>query len=181
MAKFEIVSKYIDENGNSTVKLPERATACSAGYDLYVAEDTIIPTYKDYIEVLEDYTAKKIPYTYEDMKRVTTMTGIKPVLVPTGVKCKLDTDQYLEISLRSSTPLNTWIVLANSIGIIDSDYYNNPDNEGHIFLQVINFSPVEIILRAGTKIGQGIIKRYETTEDDTATGERSGGFGSTSK
>ena len=65
--------------------------------------------------------------------------------------------------------------------IIDADYYNNPDNEGEIFFQLINLSPYNIILKKGEKIGQGIIKPYLTTEDDTATGDRLGGFGSTTK
>lgn len=65
--------------------------------------------------------------------------------------------------------------------IIDSDYYNNPDNEGHIFLQFINFSPFDIKIKRGDIIGQAIIKSYYTTEDDKAENERLGGFGSTSK
>ena len=70
--------------------------------------------------------------------------------------------------------------MANSVGIIDADYYNNPDNEGEIFFQMINLSPFDIILRKGDIIGQGIIKPYLTTEDDNASGQRTGGFGSTS-
>ena len=64
--------------------------------------------------------------------------------------------------------------------IIDADYADNPDNEGHIYFQVINLSPVDIQLRKGDIIGQGIIKKYEITDDDNAVGERMGGFGSTS-
>ena len=64
--------------------------------------------------------------------------------------------------------------------IIDADYYNNPDNEGHIFFQLINLSPFPIQLHKGDKIGQGIIKSYLITEDDSADGLRTGGFGSTS-
>lgn len=63
--------------------------------------------------------------------------------------------------------------------IIDSDYYNNPDNEGHIYFQLINLSPYAISLKKGDRIGQGIIHKYITTENDEATGERTGGFGST--
>lgn len=65
--------------------------------------------------------------------------------------------------------------------IIDADYYNNPDNEGHIYFQIINLSPFPIKLCKGDVIGQGIIKPYYTTEDDRASGNRLGGFGSTSK
>ena len=65
--------------------------------------------------------------------------------------------------------------------IIDADYYNNPDNEGEIFLQLINLSPCDILLQKGDVIGQAIIKPYLTTEDDIASGDRIGGFGSTSE
>lgn len=63
--------------------------------------------------------------------------------------------------------------------IIDADYYNNRDNEGHIYLQIINLSPVDIEIKKGEFIGQGLIHYYITTEDDCATGDRIGGFGST--
>ena len=63
--------------------------------------------------------------------------------------------------------------------IIDADYYNNPDNEGEIFFQLYNLSPFAIKIQKGEAIGQGIIKSYLITEDDSADGERLGGFGST--
>ena len=63
--------------------------------------------------------------------------------------------------------------------IIDADYYNNPDNEGHIYFQVINLAPFDIVLRKGDTIGQGILKKYYLTDDDVTTGLREGGFGST--
>jgi dUTP pyrophosphatase len=72
-------------------------------------------------------------------------------------------------------------MLANGVGIIDADYYNNPDNEGEIFLQMFNLSPFNIQIKKGEAIGQGIIKSYLTTEDDAASGQRLGGFGSTNK
>ena len=97
----------------------------------------------------------------------------------TGVKCALEPDTYLELSVRSSTPLKYWLILANGVGIIDADYYNNPDNEGEIFFQLINLTAMPIQLKKGDVIGQGIIKKYLTTDDDAASGERVGGFGST--
>ena len=102
-------------------------------------------------------------------------------MVSTGVKCQLDPGTYLELSVRSSTPLKYWLVLANGVGIIDKDYYNNPSNEGEIFLQIMNLSPFNVLIKKGEAIGQGIIKPYLITEDDNASGERIGGFGSTSK
>ena len=95
------------------------------------------------------------------------------------MKCKLDPDTYLELSIRSSYPLKYWLILGNGVGIIDADYYNNPDNEGEIFFQIINLSPFDIELHKGDIIGQGVIKSYLTTKDDNASGQRMGGFGST--
>jgi dUTP pyrophosphatase len=70
-------------------------------------------------------------------------------------------------------------VLANGVGIIDADYYDNKDNEGEIFLQIYNLSPFNIQIKKGEAIGQGVILPYYITEDDNASGERTGGFGST--
>ena len=195
MAKFEVVSKYADAG----LPLPVRATANSAGYDFVVAKDTVLKPYEDHdreLRLLHDVSLQQVlsnlfesakettiaqPLTLTDVANLTGKHKNRPTLVSTGMKCKLDPGTYLELSVRSSTPLKHWIVLANGVGIIDADYYNNPDNEGEIFLQLINLSPYDILLKKGEKIGQGIIKQYLTTEDDAATGDRLGGFGSTSK
>ena len=100
-------------------------------------------------------------------------------LIPTGIKAQIDNGYYLQLALRSSTPKKKGLMLANSIGIIDADYYNNPDNEGHIMFQVYNFTDDEVLIPAGERIGQGVFLKYYTTDNDTATGERMGGFGST--
>lgn len=116
MNKFEVVSKYITDKGETTVRLPVRATAHSAGYDFYVAEQIVIPSYKKLSKMMKGYVAPEIPYPMDDMKRITKGLGLRPSLVPTGVKCQLDDDKYLEISMRSSTPLNSWLILANGVG-----------------------------------------------------------------
>jgi dUTP pyrophosphatase len=72
-------------------------------------------------------------YNLEQMANFTKTTGARPTLVSTGLKCKLDPGTYLELSVRSSTPLKYWITLANGVGIIDKYYYNNISNEGEIF------------------------------------------------
>ena len=148
--KFERVSKYPD------AVLPVRKTAKSAGYDFTVAEDIVIPAYKNLLN--------RFPTHYSD-----------------SISLELNDNTYLELSVRSSCPLKYWLILANGVGIIDADYYNNPDNEGHIYFQMINLSPFDIQLHKGDVIGQGIIKPYLITEDDNASGDRLGGFGSTSK
>ena len=113
------------------------------------------------------------------MGRFTKEFNYKPTLVSTGMKCKLDPGTFLQLSVRSSSPLKYWLMLANGVGIIDADYYNNPDNEGEIFLQIYNLSPFNIQIKKGDAIGQGIILPYTVVEDDVAMGERLGGFGST--
>ena len=117
--------------------------------------------------------------TLEQMAQFTKKTGYKPTLVSTGMKCKLDPGSFLQLSVRSSSPLKYWLMMANGVGIIDADYYNNPDNEGEIFLQIYNLSPFNIQIKEGEAIGQGIILPYGVTEDDVVMGDRTGGFGST--
>jgi dUTP pyrophosphatase len=186
MAKFEKVSRFAEVD----INLPQRKTAESAGYDMEVAEDIIIPSYHNLMDVtksilspymlFDDGNIQSRVLSLNDIAEVTKLLNAKPTLVPTGMKCKLEPGTYLELSVRSSCPLKYWLILANSVGIIDGDYYNNPDNEGEIFFQMINLSPFDIRLNKGDIIGQGIIKPYLTTEDDDASGERMGGFGSTS-
>jgi dUTP pyrophosphatase len=113
------------------------------------------------------------------MAELTKQADFRPTLVSTGMKCKLAEGTYLELSVRSSTPLKHWLILANGVGIIDADYYNNESNEGEIFLQMINLSPFNIMIKKGEAIGQGIIKPYLTTDNDVHGGKRNGGFGST--
>lgn len=113
------------------------------------------------------------------MKALVKAAGTKLTLVPTGVKCKLEDDQVLHLYIRSSCPLNHYLFLGNGTGVIDSDYYNNEDNEGHIFFQIINLSPFNIVVKKGDIIGQGEITRFCKTDDDEADGVRTGGFGST--
>ena len=181
MPRFEVVSKY----ANSNIALPKRSTAHSAGYDFEVAEDIKIPPETEHNIKLWNYLYEQNGQTtpkevdLKDLADATKITKARPTLVPTGIKCQLNPDQYLELSVRSSCPLKSWLILANGVGIVDSDYYNNPDNEGHIYFQIINLGPVEVVLHKGDKIGQGVIKHFDLVDDDKAEGLRTGGFGST--
>lgn len=139
---------------NAGINLPVRKTKCSAGYDFEAAEDVVIPSFKQ---------------------------GTKPVLVKTGVKSFFQEDEVLILANRSSNPMKKGLVLSNSIGVIDSDYYGNPDNDGHIMFAFYNFSDTDVKISKGDTIGQGIFNKFLTTDDDAATGARLGGFGSTSK
>lgn len=176
---FEIVSKYADAG----LELPMRKTEFSAGYDLVAAEDVVIPSMfnmmEETLENLVVEVAKDQYLSLETMAELTKQADYRPTLVSTGVKCKLEPGTYLELSVRSSTPLKHWLLLANGVGIIDADYYNNESNEGEIFLQIINLSPFNIMIKKGEAIGQGIIKPYLTTDSDKHGGLRTGGFGST--
>lgn len=136
------------------IHLPERKTKYSAGYDIEAAEDCIIPAFK---------------------------FGQKPILVKTGLKAYMPKDEYLMLCNRSSNPMKKGIILANSIGIIDADFYENPDNDGAFAFAVYNFFEKDIEIKKGDIIGQAIFQKYYIIDEDNAQGERTGGFGSTSK
>ena len=175
MSKFEKVLRFKEID----LPLPIRKTAQSAGYDFVVAEDIIIPPYVTQHNNMLLKNRIDVPLTLDEAAAAVKAANAKITLVSTGMKCQLEEGTYLELSVRSSCPLKHWLILGNSVGIIDADYYNNPDNEGEIFFQIINLAPFPIQLKRGDAIGQGIIKPYLTTENDNAAGERTGGFGST--
>ena len=139
---------------NCNINLPVRKTKYSAGYDIEAAEDIVIPSFKK---------------------------GMKPTLVKTGLKAYMGEDEVLILANRSSNPGKKGLILSNSIGVIDSDYYGNPDNDGHIMFAFYNIKDEDIEIKKGDAIGQAIFQKFLVTDDDIATGERKGGFGSTSK
>ncbi len=107
----------------------------------------------------------------------------KVVMAGTGLKAYMQDDEYLGIHIRSSLAVKRGIRLVNNVGIIDSDYYNNPDNEGHIMMGLLNTGAETIVLKKGERVAQGIFYKYLVTDDDDRTEkeERGGGFGSTGK
>lgn len=114
---FKLISKY----ENETSLLPVRKTSQSAGYDFFVAEDTLIPPMEQlandiFNKVLNDTNGYIAPLTLEEMGALTKELGAKPTLVPTGIKAELEPDTYLELSVRSSCPLKYWLVMGNSVG-----------------------------------------------------------------
>ena len=118
-----------------------------------------------------------------DLKAAETVI-IKPgeiELVPTGLKAFMQKDEVLYLYYRSSNPKKQGFVLANSVGVIDSDYYNNPDNEGLIYGQFMNITDKEIRIKKGDRIMQGVFSKFLTVDNDKTGGERLGGFGSTGK
>ena len=136
------------------INLPIRKTKYSAGYDIEAAEDTVVPSFKK---------------------------GMNPTLIKTGLKAYMQDDEVLFLYNRSSNPKKKGLILANSVGVIDKDYYGNLDNDGHIMFAFYNIKDEDITIKKGEAIGQGVFQKYLVTDDDDAKGERMGGFGSTSK
>ncbi len=103
------------------------------------------------------------------------------VMVPTGVKAYMQADEFLGVHIRSSMAVRHGLRLVNNVGIIDADYYNNPDNEGHIMLAIVNTGLQPLVLKKGERVAQGIFYKYLTADDDDREEktDRSGGFGST--
>lgn len=102
-------------------------------------------------------------------------------LVKTGVKAQFPNDEVLLLFNRSSNPKKKGLIIPNGVGVIDADYYNNPDNEGEIGGLFYNMLDEDIVIVEGEKMMQGIFVKYATVDNDNAKGERSGGFGSTGR
>jgi len=108
--------------------------------------------------------------------------SIKPqsfAFVPTGIKSYMLEDEVLQVYPRSSLSFKKQLVLLNSVGIIDSDYYNNPDNEGEIMLIMYNYGNEAINLSKDERIDKGIFNKYLTCSKDTNNAKRLGRLSST--
>lgn len=206
MFKFEKVKRF----ENVEIAEPIRKTRHSACYDMVAAEDTVImpmtrltqdlgvlvantkitqetkDTVNKLIEQGKGAIAQEMidviaTCTIDEVSALTKQTGFKPTLIPTGYKAYMEEGYSLDLYIRSSSPLKYWLMLANSTGIIDADYADNPDNEGEIFFQVINLLPFPIKVQKGEIIGQAKFVKYQVTDDDDKQEkqERLGGFGST--
>ncbi|MBE0700985.1 MAG: dUTP diphosphatase [Acholeplasmataceae bacterium] len=133
---------------NQKPEIPKRATHASAGYDMACIET------------------------------ITIAPGqIK--LVPTGLKVKMPSSEALFVFPRSSLGIKKGLMMSNSVGIIDADYYGNPENEGHIMVPLYNFTQQSVTIEKGERIAQGVFLTYQkTTDDETGSISRLGGFGS---
>ena len=136
---------------NDDVLLPTRKTKGSACYDFYLPCNVVVPA-RGSTEIIQ-----------------------------TGIKAYMPEDEVLLLHIRSSIGLLKHVTLANCTGIIDADYYNNPDNEGNIGLVLQNDSDIAVVFRKGDRIMQGMFVKYGVVENDNTTGERKGGTGSTGK
>lgn len=138
---------------NKDIHIPIRKTAKAAAYDIEAAEDTIVPIFKP---------------------------GINPTLIPTGLKAYCEDDECYFLLNRSSGP-KKGLLTPHGLGLIDSDYYENPSNDGHFMVQVFNCSDKELKIKKGEVIAQVMFTKFLTIDNDKAEGKRKGGFGSTSK
>lgn len=103
------------------------------------------------------------------------------VLVETGIKCRMRQETFLQVQLRSSIGIEYPVRLTTGVSIIDADYFDNHDNEGHIFLPLHNFGTETFIYQAGERLAQGAFIQYGKVDGDMTVAERTGGFGSTGK
>lgn len=149
--KKAYVSKESALSDYKNIKLPQRATPGSAGYDFF-----------------SPLNIKIRPGT--------------SATIPTGIKCDLDADKVLMIYPRSSFGFKYGAMLANTVGVIDSDYYDNDDNEGNIVVKLTNNGSKELEIKVGDRFCQGIITQFFVVDKDIALKKkRKGGVGSTSK
>lgn len=142
-------------------------------------------------EIVKAYVDKEIPVPVRrtgnsagyDIAAAENMVLLphQVTLVPTGLKAYMLHDEYLGIHVRSGFSVKYMVSCINNEGIIDADYYNNADNEGHIFVALVNHSDTPVQVYKGMRIAQGIFSHYLTTDHDKVDGGaiRTGGFGST--
>ena len=144
---------------------------------------------KDLLSIdLSDYDSIKIParategsagYDFVCPFDLTIKPG-EMVKIPTGIRCYIEKNYVLQIYPRSSIGIKYQVSLANTVGIIDSDYYN-AINEGHIITALVNRGDKDFEIKKGDRIVQGIFVEYHTADEEPVTTKRTGGFGSSNK
>lgn len=173
---FEKVGRF----KNLDIKLPERSTKYSAGYDFYAPENVIIPS-----SLKEFHKNGRFAYdnNLDGTKELSEEFNctVKPFVLRTGVKAYMENDEFLALYIRSSSPSKLGFVMANSVAVIDKDYYGNPNNDGEIGFLIYNLSPTNTYISKGDKIGQGIFQKYYLADNDRSENTRMGGYGSTGK
>jgi len=189
--KFERISSV-----KTDIALPKRSTAHSAGYDISIIHPYV---YKLITEKNIDISDAWDIVKEEDGSVFYLPQEKTNYVFPTGIKVKIpyDKNEFLALYIRSSVGIKQGITLSNQTGIIDADYYNNPDNEGHImvalniperlipdkepslFAKEYNMARYLVFDGPTMRICQGIFLPYETTDNDDAADKRIGGIGST--
>ena len=135
----------------------------------------------DSIELPNRKTKASAGYDFIAMEEFSIEPGeIKKI--PTGVKVVFPEDEVFMLFVRGSMGFKWNVRLCNQVGIIDSDYYNNPDNEGHMWFRLQNEGDKTFTVKKGEAFGQGIFIKYLTVDDEKEVKRvRKGGFGSTNK
>lgn len=109
-----------------------------------------------------------------------TIEPSQSVMIWTDIKAHMYYDNVLLLNVRSSMGKHP-IMIANTQGWIDSDYWSNPDNDGNIGFRLFNLGTTPYEIKVGDRIGQGMFTKYGTVRDDNTTTKRSGGFGHSGK
>ena len=167
---FEVVSRL--EGTFDESLMPKRSTGKSAGYDFFAYEDVEIPP------SFPIYKHENYFYLIGNFKSITDFK-LQPFVVKTGIKAYMKDDEVLYLFNRSSNPKKLGLVIPNSVGVVDSDDYNNPDNEGEMGFLFYNLFPCKIVIKKGQKIGQGVFSKFYKADGDDVNSVRLGGFGST--
>lgn len=177
MRSFEFALKD-GEKMYENAQLPEYQTKLAAGADFFCAEEVTIPSIWKALtkRLIFGVTGSVGIDSYGDDKKFT------PTLVHTGIKASMEEDEVLYLYNRSSNP-KRGLVLANSVGVVDADYYNNQSNDGEIMFAFYNFMPFDVTLKVGDRIGQGVFQKFLRPEVGLKIKEvdRTGGHGSTDK
>lgn len=130
----------------------------------------------DEIIIPERNTAYSAGYDIHILNDIKLNPG-EIIKLPTGLKASFEKDEVLFLIVRSGTGFKYNIRLVNQVGVIDADYYNNPDNEGHIFIKLQNESEKELEFKKGDSLVQGIFMKYLITDNDKPINEsRSGKY-----
>lgn len=147
--------------------------------DDFGGDDEQIRSVYDAIKLPKRATAGSAGYDFYSTVSIHLEPG-QTIKIPTGIRARMDSDWVLMIFPRSGLGFKYRLQLNNTVGVIDSDYYNS-DNEGHIFIKMTNDSNEGKVVDVpvGGGFAQGVFLPYGITEDDDTTDERNGGFGST--
>ncbi len=133
------------------------------------------------IELPKRSTRNSAGYDIKSIEDVILKSGESKV-IKTGIKAFMNSDEVLYLYIRSSLGFKYDISLSNNVGVIDSDYYNNPDNEGHIQIKLINHGKSDFEIHIGDRIAQGVFMKYLCVDDEEKiVNSRKGGIGSTNK
>lgn len=132
------------------------------------------------VELPKRKTKKSAGYDFFAIEDFTLYPN-KLCIVPTGVKAYMEDDEVLYLHIRSSVAFKRGVRMLNSIGVIDADFVDNPDNEGEISLGLLSHNDDIVHIKKGERIAQGVFHKFLITDDDDAEGQRVGGIGSTDK